>query len=114
FSQNTFAQQNDRNCQPNRLCVFPGDYLKYSTDTGLGSSGNLTYNFKGYVSDHEIGVQVTFVCTTLEVCRVQKVTAERFNKVMDLKTGLLENSTYQGDEAIVSSIVNPYSLFKIS
>jgi len=97
----------NRECQPDRLCVKPGDYLQYSFESPsyMEGRGVLTYYFKDYLDDDNISVQLVYVSD--EGNRHEKI------RTMNLVTGLL-NEEPQGGDISVSSNTIPYALDKIS
>lgn len=97
----------NRECQPDRLCVKPGDYLQYSFESPsyMEGKGVLTYYFKDYLDDDNISVQLVYVSD--EGNRHEKI------RTMNLVTGLL-NEEPQGGDISVSSNTIPYALDKIS
>jgi hypothetical protein len=97
----------DRECQPNRLCVKPGDYLRYSFESPyIDGKGNLTYYIKNYIDADNISVQLVYVSE-------QGKKYEK-NRTLNLVTGLLNKDQPSSDEFVVSHNTIPYALFNIS
>lgn len=56
--QQSFGQLQERNCQPNKICVFPGDFLKYSHWINTGTNDTVTYNFTNFIGNDKINVHI--------------------------------------------------------
>ena len=85
----------ERNCTPNRICVFPGDYLIYEKDSGeLQIITEI--KFEDFIDENKIKVKIIrkFSYDDPEINSVMgKEIIE--NEIIDLRTGFTERLTSQ-------------------
>jgi hypothetical protein len=86
ISGNAFAlSQPNIECQSERICVHPGDFIKYSTEFNKVPSIE-TYTFGDHIGTDKISVSITSIFNG---------TKTQSNNILDLKTGFY-NETADG------------------
>src|SRR5215467_7359493 len=58
FMSQTSMGQEVRNCEPHKICVLPGDYLKFSEST-FGKNMTNTYSFGNFIGPDMISLNLT-------------------------------------------------------
>lgn len=100
----------NRGCQPDRLCVKSGDFLKYKADptvsyVGHDFDGNLTYVFGDFIDTVHLKVNLTF-----DANDDKHYFQER---IMDVSTGLLDPPEQIVDPTVSGSDL-PHVFYSIS
>lgn len=91
YTEHAFSQQPSA-CQPNTICVHPGDFLKYSATLGRVNSFD-TFTFGDMSDSNHIHI--------IEQTQINSSEIKNYTMILSLKTGYTQSEQD-------SSVVNPF------